>query len=47
MRSYISECTGISKSGFTVVCVDKIPRNESGKVLYPELEYTSEKKYNV
>ena len=37
LRSYIAECTGINQSGFTFVHIDKIPRNESGKVLYSEL----------
>lgn len=37
IRSYIAERTGINHAGFTVVYVDKIPRNESGKVLYSAL----------
>jgi len=37
LRSYIAECTGINQSGFTFVHIDKIPRNESGKVLYSAL----------
>jgi len=37
IRSYIAERTGINHVGFTVVYVDKIPRNESGKVLYSVL----------
>lgn len=38
IRSYIAERTGINQTGFTVLHVDKIPRNESGKVLYPALD---------
>lgn len=37
LRSYITECTGINQSGFTFVHIEKIPRNESGKVLYSVL----------
>lgn len=37
VRNYITERTGINQSGVTVVCVDEIPRNESGKVLYSAL----------
>jgi len=37
LRSYIAECTGINQSGFTFVHIEKIPRNESGKVLYSAL----------
>jgi len=37
LRSYIAECTGINQSGFTFVHIEKIPRNESGKVLYSTL----------
>lgn len=38
LRSYIAQRTGINQVGFTVVYVDKIPRNERGKVLYSALE---------
>lgn len=38
IRNYITERTGINHAGFTVVHVDKIPRNESGKVQYSALE---------
>ena len=38
IRSYIAERTGINQVGFTVVYVDKIPRNESGKVLHSALD---------
>jgi long-chain acyl-CoA synthetase len=37
LRSYLTECTGINQSGFTIVHIEKIPRNESGKVLYSAL----------
>ena len=37
IRSYIAERTGINQAGFTVVYVEEIPRNKSGKVLYPAL----------
>jgi|APSaa5957512622_1039677.scaffolds.fasta_scaffold11164_2 long-chain acyl-CoA synthetase len=37
LKSYITECTGINQSGFTIVHIKKIPRNESGKVLYSTL----------
>jgi acyl-coenzyme A synthetase/AMP-(fatty) acid ligase len=37
LRSYITECTGINQSGFTIEHIEKIPRNESGKVLYSAL----------
>lgn len=38
IRSYIAERTGINKTGFTVVHIDRIPRNEAGKVLYSALD---------
>jgi len=38
IRSYVAERTGINQAGFSVLCIDKIPRNESGKVLYSRLE---------
>lgn len=37
IRSYIAQRTGINQAGFTVVYVEEIPRNESGKVLYSAL----------
>jgi acyl-CoA synthetase (AMP-forming)/AMP-acid ligase II len=37
IRSYIAGRTGINKAGFTVVPVEEIPRNKSGKVLYSAL----------
>ena len=36
--SYISEITGINQAGFNSIFIDKIPRNESGKVIYSALE---------
>ena len=38
IRSYIAKRTSINHAGFTVVYIDKIPRNESGKVLYSALD---------
>ena len=35
---FISQKTGINHSAFKVKSIEKIPRNESGKVLYPSLE---------
>ena len=35
--SYISKLTGINQAGFSSVYIDKIPRNESGKVQYSDL----------
>ncbi|MED1873009.1 AMP-binding protein [Brevibacillus borstelensis] len=34
----VSEKTGVHRTGFVVIPVDVIPRNESGKVLYSQLE---------
>ena len=28
----------INKSGFSITCIDTIPRNDSGKILYSKLE---------
>lgn len=33
----ISERTGINPQGFAVVCIEQIPRNESGKIIYSAL----------
>ncbi len=38
IRAYVCEHTGVSSSGLAIVSVDAIPRNESGKVLYAELD---------
>ena len=38
IRKYIVERTGINQAGFTIVYVDKIPRNDYGKVLYSALD---------
>ena len=35
---FISQYFNINKSGFSINCIDTIPRNNSGKILYPELE---------
>ena len=35
--SYIAKRTGINRAGFSFVHIDKIPRNDSGKVLYSAL----------
>lgn len=35
IKNHIARRTGINQAGFTVVPVVEIPRNESGKVLYP------------
>ena len=37
MMNYITERTGINRAGFTIVYIDKIPRNELGKVQYSAL----------
>ncbi|OEU71269.1 MAG: AMP-dependent synthetase [Desulfovibrio sp. S3730MH75] len=47
IRSYIAERTGINHVGFTVVYVDKIPRNETGKVLYSALVQLEKKDCDV
>lgn len=38
IMSYITKHTGINQSGFSFIYIDKIPRNESGKVQYSALE---------
>ena len=38
IKKYISQKTGIHLTGFEMIVVDKIPRNETGKVLYSELD---------
>ena len=35
--SYIAKHTGINRAGFSFVHIDKIPRNNSGKVRYSAL----------
>lgn len=42
MRSFLSEKTGLNLSGFHTLHLETIPKNDSGKTLYRELE-----KYNV
>lgn len=38
---YIAKCTGINQSSLSLIFVDKIPRNDSGKVQYSVLECMS------
>ena len=38
IQSYIAKYFKINKSGFSINCIDKIPRNSSGKILYSEIE---------
>jgi len=38
IKNYIAERTGINQAGFSFVHIDKIPRNELGKVQYSALE---------
>jgi acyl-coenzyme A synthetase/AMP-(fatty) acid ligase len=35
---FLVEHTGINRNGFKVFVVDKIPRNEAGKILYSALK---------
>ena len=35
---FIAKYFDINKSGLSVIWIDKIPRNQSGKILYPKLE---------
>ncbi len=34
----LAESLGIHASAFTIISIDQIPRNESGKILYPQLQ---------
>ena len=38
IKKYISQKTGIHIKGFEMVVVDEIPRNDTGKILYSELD---------
>ena len=38
IKNYISQKTGIHINGFEMIVVDEIPRNETGKILYSELD---------
>lgn len=38
IRSFVSEKTGLNPSAFQVKVVNEIPKNDSGKILYKELE---------
>lgn len=37
VKKYVAEFTKINTAAFNVVCLDKIPKNETGKILYKEL----------
>jgi len=37
VKKFLTEKTGINHIAFNVVVIDKIPRNETGKILYSEL----------
>ena len=38
VRKYIIERARINQTGFSIVLIDKIPRNDYGKVLYSALD---------
>ena len=38
IKKYISKKTGIHSTGFKLIVVSELPRNETGKVLYSELD---------
>ena len=38
IKRYISQKTGIHLKGFEIIIIDEIPRNNSGKILYSELD---------
>ena len=38
INKFIAEHFDLNKSGFSIICIDAIPRNDSGKILYSELE---------
>ena len=38
VKRFVSEKTGLNHAAFTSVFIPEIPRNESGKVLYANLE---------
>ena len=37
IQDYIRKYFEINKSGFSIICINTIPRNHSGKILYSEL----------
>ena len=39
--TFITQKTSLNKQAFKVICIDEIPKNESGKTLYKELELSS------
>lgn len=47
IKKYIAEHIGINKTGFTVVCINKIPHNTSGKIIYLALDKQKEINCNV
>lgn len=38
VREFLIEKTGLNRTGFRVITVETIPRNEAGKIMYSELE---------
>ncbi len=38
INKFISDFFDLNKSGFSIIYIDKFPRNDSGKILYSELE---------
>ena len=38
INKFIAEYFDLNKSGFSIICIDTIPRSDSGKILYSELE---------
>ena len=38
IKRYISQKTGIHLKGFEIIIIDEIPRNNSGKILFSELD---------
>ena len=47
IKKYISQKTGIHIKGFEIIVVDEIPRNETGKILYSELDSQNSNKIDV
>ena len=39
VRTFISSKIGIHQSAFAIKCIDKIPKNESGKTIYSNLKF--------
>ena len=38
INEFISEYFNLNKSGFSITCIGTLPRNDSGKILYFELD---------